>query len=212
MQWEIGISILKIFPRWLQCEPDLGKQRVNPFLIPGICGKNLLITMSTHNEYLTMNVEAETPILWPPDAKSWLIGKDPDAGKRAGGEGDDRGWDGWMASPTQWTWVWVTSRRWWWTGRPGVLQFMESQRVGHDWATELNWTWTSLFHQLRVLPCHSSPVRDRVPSSLLPPRNRCLPFHVPHKVALLVSFSSRHQFTYRCWSSPLKGSITVSTQ
>ena len=59
---------------------------------------------------------------------------------RAGGEGDDRGWDGWMASPVQWTWVWVNSGTWWWTGRPGVLQFMGSQRVRHDWATELNWT------------------------------------------------------------------------
>ena len=59
---------------------------------------------------------------------------------RAGGEGDDRGWHGWMASPTQWTWVWVNSRSWWWTGRPGVLWFIESQRVGYDWATELNWT------------------------------------------------------------------------
>jgi len=58
----------------------------------------------------------------------------------AGGEGDDRGWDGWRASLTQWTWVWVDSGSWWWTGRPGVLQFMGSQRVGHDWATELNWT------------------------------------------------------------------------
>ena len=58
---------------------------------------------------------------------------------RAGGEGDDRGWDGWMASPTQCTWVWVDSGSWWWTGRPGVLWFMGSQRVGHDWATELNW-------------------------------------------------------------------------
>ena len=58
----------------------------------------------------------------------------------AGGEGDDRGWDGWMASPTWWTWVWVNSGSWWWTGRPGVLQFMGSQRVGHDWVTELNWT------------------------------------------------------------------------
>jgi len=47
---------------------------------------------------------------------------------------------GWMASPIQWTWVWVNSGSWWWTGRPGVLQFMGSQRVGHDWATELNWT------------------------------------------------------------------------
>ena len=54
------------------------------------------------------------------------------------GEGDDRGWDGWMASPTQWTRVWVRSRSWWWTGKPGVLQFMGSQRVGHNWVTELN--------------------------------------------------------------------------
>ena len=60
----------------------------------------------------------------------------------AGGEGDDRGWDGWMASLTRWTWVWVNSGSWWWTGRPGVLRFMGSQRVGHDWVTELNWTDT----------------------------------------------------------------------
>ena len=60
---------------------------------------------------------------------------------KAGGEGDDRGWDGWMASPTQWTWVWVNPGSRWWTGRPGVLQFMGSQRVGHNWATELNWMY-----------------------------------------------------------------------
>ena len=59
---------------------------------------------------------------------------------KAGGEGDDRGWDGCMASLTRWTWVWVNSGSWWWTGRPGVLWFMGSQRVGHDWATELNRT------------------------------------------------------------------------
>ena len=62
---------------------------------------------------------------------------------KAGGEGDNRGWDGWMASPTRWTWVWVNSRNWWWTGRPGMLWFMGSQRVRHDWATELNWTETN---------------------------------------------------------------------
>ena len=61
-------------------------------------------------------------------------------GLGAGGEGDNRGWDGWMASPTRWAWVWVNSGSWWWTGRPGVLRFMGSQRVRHDWATELNWT------------------------------------------------------------------------
>ena len=58
----------------------------------------------------------------------------------AGGEGDDRGWDGWMPSLTRWTWVWLNSGSWWRTGRPGVLWFMGWQRVGHDWATELNWT------------------------------------------------------------------------
>ena len=55
-------------------------------------------------------------------------------------EGDSRGWDSWMASPTWWTWIWVDSRSCWWTGRPSVLQFMGLQRVRHDWATELNWT------------------------------------------------------------------------
>ena len=58
---------------------------------------------------------------------------------RAGGEGDDRGWDGWTASPTQWTWVCIGSGSWWRTGRPGVLLFLGSQRVGHDWVTDLNW-------------------------------------------------------------------------
>ena len=86
------------------------------------------------------DAEAETPILWPLDVKNWLIGKDSDCweGLKVG-EGDNRGWDGWMASPTQWTWIWVYSRSWWWTGRPGMLQSMVSQRVRHDWATELNW-------------------------------------------------------------------------
>ena len=65
---------------------------------------------------------------------------------KAGEEGDDRGWDGWMASPTWWTWVWANSRSWWWTGRPGVLRSMGSQRFRHDWVTELirstkAWGW-----------------------------------------------------------------------
>ena len=57
---------------------------------------------------------------------------------KAGGEGDDRGWDSWKTSPTQWTWVWASSRSWWWTGKPGMLQSMGSQIVRHNWATELN--------------------------------------------------------------------------
>ena len=97
------------------------------------------------------DAKAETPVLWPPDAKSW---------KRlwcwqglgAGGEGVDWGWDGWMASLTRWTWVWVNSRSWCWTCRPGVLRFMGSQRFGHDWVTKLNWTtvycWWTFFPSL----------------------------------------------------------------
>ena len=73
---------------------------------------------------------------------------------RAGGEGDNRGWDGWMASPTQWTWVWVNSGSWWWTGRPGVLWFVGLQRVRHDWATELNWTEPLLINCFFSLSCH----------------------------------------------------------
>ena len=64
---------------------------------------------------------------------------------KAGGEGDDRGWDGWIASPTPWTWVWVNSRCWWRAGRPGVLGFMGSWRVGHDWATELTILYYMIF-------------------------------------------------------------------
>ena len=86
------------------------------------------------------DAKAEAPVLWPPHAKSWLIRKDWCwEGLGAGGEGDDRGWDGWMASLTRWTWVWVNSGSWWRTGMPGVLRFMGLQRVRHDWATELNW-------------------------------------------------------------------------
>ena len=71
---------------------------------------------------------------------------------RAGREGDDRGWDGWMTSLTRWTWVWVDAGSWWWTRRPGVLRFMGSQRVGHNLATELNWLWLSLrFEDLHLL-------------------------------------------------------------
>ena len=73
-------------------------------------------------------------------------------GMGAGGEGDDRGWDGWMASPTWWTWVWVNSGSWWWTGRPGVLRFMGLQRVRHDWATELNWRQILIYVFITTIP------------------------------------------------------------
>ena len=105
------------------------------------------------------DAEADTSILWPPDVKNWLIWKDPDAGKDWRWEkmGDERGWEGWKASPTQWTWVWASSGSWWWTGRPDVLQSMGSQRFRHDWVIELNWTdshWTDcLFYILPYCLC-----------------------------------------------------------
>ena len=119
------------------------------------------------------DAEAETPILWPPDAKSWLIWKDPDAGKdlKAGGEGYDRGWDGWMSSPTQWTWIWVNSGSGWWIGKPSMLQSTGSQRVGHNWATELNWYQTFTHHD-----CHG-------------------PFYQQHKGALLWHVSPQSPFS-----------------
>ena len=77
-------------------------------------------------------------------------------GLGAGGERDDRGWDGWMASLTRWTWVRVNSKSWWWTGRPGVLRFMGLQRVGHNWVTELNWTET--LQKKRLVNLKTKPV------------------------------------------------------
>ena len=84
------------------------------------------------------DAEAKTPIFWPPDAKNWLVWKDPDAEKdwRQEEEGATEDWDGWMPSLTQWTWVWASSGRWWRTDKPGGLQSTRSQRVRHNWGTE----------------------------------------------------------------------------
>ena len=97
------------------------------------------------------DAKAETPVLWPPHAEKLTHWKRLWCweGLGAGGKVDDRGWDGWIASPTGRTWVWVNSGSWWWTGRPGMLRFMASQRVGHDWATELNRTELSNYHILK---------------------------------------------------------------
>ena len=84
------------------------------------------------------DAEAETPILWPPDVKNWFTGKDPDAGKHWRQEEKVTPEDE-MVSLTWWTWIWVSSGSWWWTGKPGMLQSMGSQSVGHDWVSELNW-------------------------------------------------------------------------
>ena len=95
------------------------------------------------------DAKAESLVLWLPYAKSWLIGKDPEAGSDWGQkekgmtEDEMAGWHHWL---------WVNSRSWWWTGRPGELQFMGSQRVRHDWVTELNW---NLFRDVGLLVCFS---------------------------------------------------------
>ena len=92
------------------------------------------------------SVAAEALLLWPPNGKSWHTGKDSDAGKEwRKEEKGTTGWDGWMASRTQWTWVCINSGSWWWTERPGMLQSMGSQRVGQDWVTELNWTEPTIY-------------------------------------------------------------------
>ena len=106
------------------------------------------------------DAEAEAPILWLLHAKNWLIGKNPDAGnnwRQAGGEGDDRGWDGWMASLSAWRWVWTISGSWWRTGRPDLLQSMGLQRGRHNWATELNWRSQRIgFAMLLISICKTS--------------------------------------------------------
>ena len=101
------------------------------------------------------DAEAETPILWS-DVKNWLIGKDPAWcwERLKAGEQDEREWDDWMASPTWWTWVWASSRSWWWKGKPGALQSMGSQRVVHDWVTELNWIDSRWRYNSVSLKCH----------------------------------------------------------
>ena len=95
---------------------------------PGCSLKGLMLKMNSN----TLATSCEELTHWK---RPWCW-----EGLGAGGEGDNRGWDAWISSLTRWTWVWVNAGIWWWTGRPGVLRFMGSQRLGHDWETELHWT------------------------------------------------------------------------
>ena len=94
------------------------------------------------------DAEAEAPMLWPPGAKNWLIRKDPEDRRRR----DNRGWDGWVASLTQWTWVWASSGSWWWTGKPGLLQSMglQSQTRLNNW-TDWQPLWKTVWKFLTKL-------------------------------------------------------------
>ena len=100
--------------------------------------KEISFEYSSEGLMLKLKLQYFDHLIWRNDSfeKTLMLGK------TEGGRGDNRAWDGWMASLTQWTWVWVISWSWWWRGRVGMLQSMGSQRVGHDWATNLNWTET----------------------------------------------------------------------
>ena len=159
------------------------------------------------------DVEAETPILWPPNSKNWLIGKDPDAGKDWRQE--EKGMtDGWMASLTRWTWVWVSSGSWWQTGTPGVLQSMGLQEL--DTPEQQNRT------EVEPWPCHRAALLflgcPTIVSASLPSLiSNCsnLPFETQRVVeAGVCSLQTRSEETERlpcpgvaqglCWQSLLE--------
>ena len=113
-----------------------------------------------------------------------------------------RGWDGWMASLTRWTWVWASSRSWWWTGKPGVLQSMGLQRVKHDWATELNWTvcrrsqgWITLlpcFLPMSILSCFAAAFTRSLWPSTLRPTPTLVSVERPHICHICVLVQPHH--------------------
>ena len=138
----------------------------------------------------TNDAKAETPVLWPPHAKNWLIGKDSDAGRDWGQEEKGTtGWDGWMASLTWWTWVWVNSGSWWWTGRPGMLRFMGSQS-----RTRLS-DWTEL---IELHSHHSDPVLGYFVSHQNDPlgclQSILVPAFIPQAATKLLSVSVNFPF------------------
>ena len=105
-----------------------------PSLSPGVCSNSFL---NIHWKDWCWSWSSNTLAAWCEEPTHW---KRPWCWERLkAGEGDNRGWDSWMASPAQWTWVWASSRSWWWTGRPGMLQSMGLQMFGYDWANELNY-------------------------------------------------------------------------
>ena len=125
--------------------------------VPWTCrrsSQSILKEISPEYSLEGLMAEAKPPIIWSSDMKNWLIWKDSDAGKdwRWEEKGTTEDEMVGMASPTLWTWVWVGCRSWWWTGRPGMLQPMGFQRVGHDWVTELN--------DVKLTDSQNSPIPD----------------------------------------------------
>ena len=130
-----------------------------------------------------------------------------------GGEGDDRGWDGWMASLTQWTWVWVNSGSWWWTGSPGVLWLMGSQRVGHNWATELNWTLAyNIIYECFICATLYTVWLVLCAQSLSPVQLFVAPWTCPGSFVALQATLSMEFFWQEHWSGlpfPTPGDLTI---
>ena len=130
-----------------EIQPSILKEISSEYSLEGLMLKLKLQSLATWCKELT---HLKRPWCW-----EWW---------KAGGSGADRGWDGWMASPTQWTWVWVSSRSWWWTGKPGVLQSMGLQSVGYDWKTELNWTIFNIWKFYYISFAHNRHNRNHVKS------------------------------------------------
>ena len=128
---------------------------------PAVCSPTMNTISKGGKQVLTQKIAVLEKLLIPFQASFYLL---PTLG--GGGEGDDRGWDGWMASLTLWTWVWAGSRNWWWTGKPGVLQSTGLPKVRRDWATELNYSFVHLIQcylelntKFKILQ-HSTALRD----------------------------------------------------
>ena len=144
--WELDCEESWVLKNWCFWTVVLEKTLASPLNC-----KEISTGCSLEGLILKLKLQYFGHLMWRVDSleKTLMLG-----GMGAEGEGVDRGWDGWMASPTRWTWVWVNSGSWWWTGRPGVLRFMGSQKIGHDWGTELNWLNSLYFLQWCYLWLH----------------------------------------------------------
>ena len=129
--WRMDVFELQCWRRPLRV-PSIARRSKQPIL------KEISPEYSLEGLMLKLKVQYFGHLMWRTDSleKTLMLAK-IEGGRR---RGDDRGWHGWMASPTQQTWVWVNSGSWWWIKKPGMLQSMGSQRVGHDWETELNYS------------------------------------------------------------------------
>ena len=133
--WELDHKEGCVLKNWCFWTVVLEKTLENPLDCKEFILKEISPEYSLDGLMLKLKLQYFGHLMWRTDSleKTLILGR-----LKAGGEGDDREWDGWMASLTRWTWVWASSGNWWWTGKPSMLQSMGLQRVGHDWVAELN--------------------------------------------------------------------------